>query len=92
MGLLFLLSGAAVMATRWRLGLRAFLAVSGPISTLATIGGFWAVKYGGPPFALLVLIGGVGMALSFSGSVIAALLELWLPHRVETRSAPPLPR
>jgi hypothetical protein len=88
MGMLFLLSGAAVVATRWPPRLRAALAVSGPLSVLATTGGFWAVKYGGPPFALLVLIGGVGMAFAFLGSVLAALLDLWLPQGAEASSTP----
>jgi len=81
MGMMFLLSGAAVAMTQFPMGLRCLVICGGMGSILLDIFGWWAVKYGGAPFAPLVMAGGMLMALSFGASVAAALFDLWLRRK-----------
>jgi len=78
MTFLFLVTGLAVAATLWPRWLRAVLMVGGPLSVLTTVGAWWAVKYGGPAWSSLALLGGVLMTLAFGLSILAALYDLWL--------------
>jgi hypothetical protein len=76
-GLIFLLTGAAVSRTRFSQRLRAGLVVAGPASVLMSIGGWWAVKYGGALFSPLVVLGGLAMLVAFACSATAVLVDLW---------------
>jgi len=78
MGMMFLLSGAAVAMTQFPMGLRCMAICGGLGSILLDICGWWAVKYGGGSFAPLVMAGGLLMAISFGASVLAALYDIWL--------------
>ena len=74
---IFLLTGAAVAATRFSSAARAALMAAGPAAVLLTVGGWWLVKYGGGEWSVLVAAAGVVMAVAFAASVLAALYDLW---------------
>ncbi|MGD0092987.1 MAG: hypothetical protein ABSE73_23995 [Planctomycetota bacterium] len=78
LAVIFLITGAAVGATLWPVWLRGTLMAAGPLGVLATVGGWWAVRYGGAPWAPLVFLGGILMVAGFGLSVLAALYDLWL--------------
>ena len=78
MGMMFLLSGAAVAMTAFPMGLRCLVICLGLGSVLLDIGGWWAVKHGGAPFAPIVMAGGMLMAASFGASILAAFYDMWL--------------
>ena len=75
---IFLLTGFAVAATLWPLWLRCALITGGPLAAVLTMASWWAVKYTGPPWAPLVLAGGILTTLAFALSTLAALYDLWL--------------
>ena len=81
MGMMFLLSGAAVAATLWPTWVRCTLIVGGLSSVLIDIFGWWGVKWFGAPLAPVVMAGGMLMAACFGGSVLAAMYDLWIRPR-----------
>jgi hypothetical protein len=78
MGMMFLLVGAAVAASVWPVWIRCALIVGGLSSILLDIFGWWTVKFWGPAFSPVVMVGGILMAVSFGASVFVALYDLWL--------------
>ena len=78
MGMMFLLSGAAVAMTQFSMKLRCLIIVGGLGSVLIDIFGWWSVKYGGAPFSPEVMAGGGLMAIAFGASILAAFYDMWL--------------
>lgn len=77
MGMMFLLSGAALAASSWPAWFRSLVIVGGLSSVPLDIFGWWGVKYGGPAFSPLVMLSGILMAVCFGASVIAVLFDVW---------------
>jgi hypothetical protein len=78
LAVIFLLTGLAVAATAWPVWLRGVLCAAGPLAAILVVGGWWAVKYYGDPWAPLVAFGGILMTLAFGCSVLAALYDMWI--------------
>jgi hypothetical protein len=78
LGVVFLLTGAAAVATSCAPRVRASAAVVGPLGALLTIGGWWLTRAYGLLGAPLVLLGALLMALGFCASLTLALVEMWV--------------
>lgn len=78
MGMMFMLLGIAVASTQWAVWIRSVLIVSGNLSILLDIFGWWGVRQLGASMAPIVMAGGALMAFSFVGSVAASYYDLWL--------------
>jgi len=90
MGIMYLITGTFVAFTLWPRKVRIFLIVGGLSAILFNIGGWWAVKYGGPAFSYLVMFGGGMMAVTFGLSVAAAAYDLWIRKPVPAGGEPPV--
>ncbi|MBI3830966.1 MAG: hypothetical protein HY291_15710 [Planctomycetes bacterium] len=66
MAMMFLGAGIALVFSSWSSRVRSALVCGGFASILIDIGGWWAVKYGGEPWAWTVILGGTLMAASFA--------------------------
>ena len=78
MGMMFMLLGIAVASTQWPVWLRAALIVSGHLSILLDIFGWWGVREYGASMSPIVMGSGAMMAASFVGSVAGAYFDLWI--------------
>jgi hypothetical protein len=78
MGMMITLVSTAVAFTAWPKWLRCAIIVAGLSSVLFDVLGWSAVKFGGPAFSPLVMLGGGLMAASFGGSVALSLYDLWI--------------
>ena len=90
MGMMFLLAGVAIAATRWPSWMRCALIVGGLSSIMLDIFGWWGVKWYGAPLAPVVMAGGILMTLSFTGSVFFAMWDMWITGRRSTHTEGPV--
>lgn len=68
--------------TRWRGPIVPVLVVAAPLAALLDVGAWWATKWWGSPFHLVVFAGGAVFGLALMGMAVLALDELALGGRL----------